>query len=699
MTLIIAEKPSVAREISNVVGANKSEKGYKLGNGYIVSWCVGHLIELAQPGAYDAAYKVWDLNTLPIIPEVYKTEISAQTRTQYNILKDLINREDVTQLICATDAGREGELIFRLVYHKTKCTKPFMRLWISSMEEKSIRDGLANMKDGREYDNLYKAALCRQRADWLFGINLTRLYSKMYNKTLPAGRVQTPTVNLIVQRQHEIEIFTPTMYYRVMADLGSFKAYARIDEKAAADDVVSHGIGKNAVVKSATKEEKKELPPALYDLTTLQRDANRLLGYSAKQTLNALQSLYDAKLATYPRTDSKYITADMASSTSSLIDWLLKNGFFSDIIKEYNTNNTDLKRVINDSKVTDHHAILPTQSVTIDKYTNLPTTEKNILSLIILRLLSATYAPYVFTSTNVILDIENVDFEATGKEILQLGYRMIENAQKTVLILPSDTKSDQKQTQENTILPALSEGDIFDIVDIKAEGKKTQPPKPYTEDTLLSAMENAGKDIEDSILKDAMKDRGLGTPATRAEIIENIIAKGYICRSGKNLMPTDQAKTFVRFIPDRIKHPDLTADWEYQLSEIQTGKYSDTAFMESINEFLRSITKETLLQYSPESSGNMFPKPVREPIGICPRCGKNIVEWDKSYSCESGKDGCKFVIWKTIAGRNITSAQAQKLLKKKKTDLIKGFTSKVGNKFNAYIVLKEDCTTAFEFER
>ena len=418
MKLIIAEKPSVAGEIAKIVGATKGEKGYKIGNDYLVSWCFGHLIELATPDAYGEEYEKWDLSVLPILPERFKTLVSKNAAEQYKVLKSLMERSDVTELIEATDAGREGELIFRLVYEQAGCKKPFKRLWISSMEEKSIKDGLASMKDGSSYDNLYQAAKCRQRADWLYGINLTRLYSGLYNQTLICGRVQTPTVNLIVQRQKDITGFIPQTYYNVIADLTSFEARTKVDTKEKAQEIADRCTGKDAYVTLVKQEEKRENPPALYDLTTLQRDANRLLGYSAQQTLTLLQSLYEARYATYPRTDSRYLTADMASSTRSLIDGLIEKEILSpETSKGYNVNSVNVEQVINDSKVSDHHAVIPTQTLTKDAYNGLPTAEKNIITLIIYRLLTAVYSPYEYTATKVVLDCEGEAFEATGREI------------------------------------------------------------------------------------------------------------------------------------------------------------------------------------------------------------------------------------------------------------------------------------------
>ena len=696
MILIIAEKPSVAGEIAKVVGATKKEKGYLIGGNYIVSWCVGHLIELAQPVAYGSEYEKWSLETLPIIPEKYKTEVSSHTADQYRILKDLMGRDDVTELVEATDAGREGELIFRLVYNQAKCKKPFKRLWISSMEEKSIREGLETMKDSKEYDNLYYAALCRQRADWLVGINLTRLYSKLFNKKLTCGRVQTPTINLIVKRQNDIKNFVPEIYYKIIADCGSFKAYAKANRRDRAQEIIDRCNGQEAFVTRVTREEKKEKPAALYDLTTLQRDANRLLGYSAQQTLDYLQKLYDAKLATYPRTDSRYITADQEQSTTDLIFSILQSNIFStEIASNYSTKNVNVKQVVNDKKVSDHHAVLPTSSVTKEKLDALPTGERNILLLVAYRLLSAVYGPHLYSTTKVVLDIEGEAFSATGREEQDLGFKMVDEQMKKA-INATEEKAEKPDEPENASLPPMSEGNTFSVRSVTGEEAKTRPPKPYTEDTLLAAMETAGKHIVDQELKDAMKDCGLGTPATRAGIIENIIKTGYIKREGKKLLPTDIAYTFMDLVVDKIREPELTAEWEKALADIQHGTGSPAGFMEEISGFIRSFINDTKLLHTSEPITGLF-ESERENIGVCPKCGKKVIEWPKSYSCESGKDGCGFVIWKTIAGKSVSKVQASKLLTKKKTDLIKGFKSKAGKNFDANLILKPDYTVGFEF--
>lgn len=696
MILVIAEKPSVAKEIAKVVDATKREKGFFSGRNYLVSWCVGHLIELAKPGAYGEGLDKWSLDTLPIIPENYITEVSSATADQYAVLKELMSRADVSELVEATDAGREGELIFRLVYNQAGCKKPFKRLWISSMEEKSIKDGLAGMKPGSAYDNLYKAALCRQRADWLVGINLTRLYSKMYNKTLTCGRVQTPTINLIVKRQRSMENFVPQTYFTLTANCGSFKAYSRADDQAKAQQIVEKCSGKEAYISKVEKEEKREKPAALYDLTTLQRDANRLLGYSAQQTLDYLQKLYDNKLATYPRTDSRYITADQEQSTRSLIDTILATGIFStEVVNNYSTENVTMAQIINDKKVSDHHAVLPTSGITKEKLDNLPTGERNILLLVSYRLLSAVYAPHIYTATKVVLDIEGEPFTATGREEIDIGFKQIDDQAKKA-VKAQEEKKDAPDNPENAVLPPMSEENTFTASEVKAEPKKTKPQPSYTEDTLLKAMETAGKNIVDEELKDAMKDIGLGTPATRAGIIENIVKTGYIVRNGKKLLPTETAYTFIDLVTDKIKEPELTAKWEKQLAAIQQGEENPADFMREISGFIRSFVMDTKALYSPEQSTGVF-QSERESIGICPKCGKKVVEYPKSFSCESGKDGCGFVIWKTMASKAISKVQAVKLLEKGKTDLIKGFTSKAGKPFDAYLVLKEDKTVGFDF--
>lgn len=690
MKLIIAEKPSVGRELAGMVGAKERKDGYISGNGYIVSWAIGHLTELATPEMYDEKFKSWKLETLPVIPDKFKTIISKSTSQQYKIVKELMNDNDVTEVICATDAGREGELIFRRLYEKAGCRKPVKRLWVSSMETASVKRALSEMKDWIEYDNLYYAADCRQKADWLVGMNLTRMYSILHGRTLNTGRVQTPTLALIVKRQMDIENFKPEIYFALTANLGSFLAYAKVGSKGEAEDIVGRSKGKNAVVKSVEKQKKRENPPPLYDLTALQRDANRYFGVSAQQTLDNMQSMYERQLVTYPRTDSRYITSDMESPTKTLIENMLGAGVYDNITSErYNREKITVKQIVNNKKVSDHHAILPTSKVTADVYNNLNAVEKKILTLIIYRLIAAVYTAHVYMATKAILDIEGVEFTATGKEILDYGYRTVEERMKSVLKSNSNSdKSKRADSLVDVILPEMKEGDVFPVQDMTYEEKQTQPPRPYTEDTLLSAMETAGKAIDDAELREAMKDSGLGTPATRASIIEHIIKCGYMSREAKNLIPTQAGRTYISLVLDKVKEPEMTAEWEKQLAEIQKGKLAGDVFMDGITGFIKEIIEETKKNPPSENAAAIFAA-SREILGKCPRCGKNILEQPKSYSCESGKEGCGFVVWKKMSEKNISAAQVKKLLTKSRTDLLKGFKSKAGNQFDAYLVMTE----------
>ena len=683
--LIISEKPSVGRELAGIVGAKERKDGYISGNGYIVTWAVGHLTELATPEMYDESFKAWKLETLPVIPDKFKTVVSKKTSDQYKIVKDLMLSKDVAELICATDAGREGELIFRRIYEKAGCRKPVKRLWISSMEEKAIRQGLASMKDWSEYDNLYYAADCRQRADWLVGINLTRMYSVLHGRTLNTGRVQTPTLALIVKRQADIENFKPELYYSLTANLGSFLAYAKVDKKQEAEDIVERSKGTNAVVKSVEKQKKRENPPPLYDLTALQRDANRFFGVSAQQTLDNMQNMYERQLVTYPRTDSRYITSDMETPTKSLIVNLLDAGVYDNVTSErYNRDKITIKQIMNNKKVTDHHAILPTAKVTATAYNNLSPVEKKLMTLIIYRLIISVYTTHVYMATKVALDIVDVEFTATGKEILDYGYRTVEEKMKSVL----KDGSKRADSLVDVILPEMKEGDVFPVQDMTYEEKQTQPPRPYTEDTLLSAMETAGKAIDDAELREAMKDSGLGTPATRASIIEHIIKCGYMNREAKNLIPTQAGKLYISLVIDKVKEPEMTAEWEKQLSEIQKGKLSGDVFMNGIADFLKEIIGETKNKPPSENSEPIFTF-TREIAGICPSCGKNVLDNPKCYSCESGKNGCGFVIWKKIAGKTIGLPLAKVLLAKGRSKVLKGFKSKAGKPFEAMLVITE----------
>lgn len=702
--LVIAEKPSVAGEIAKVIGATKRESGYFSGNGYYVTWCVGHLIQSAMPEDYNPELKKWSLDTLPFVPDNWKTVVSESTKEQYKTVEKLIKNNDVTELVCATDAGREGELIFRLVYDKTGSRKPYKRLWISSMETKAIKDGFDSLKDGREYENLYQAAVSRMNADFLVGINATRLYSCLYNKKLNIGRVQTPTINLIVKRQRGIENFKPVPYYVLTADCGSFKAYKRLDwisrtvedmEKST-KQVVDKCNGKKGTVTKLEKQDKTENAAALFDLTTLQREANVLLGYSAQQTLDVAQSLYESKLTTYPRTDSRYLTDDMEESTLELIGELAQSKLVdTKTLKDYDTKKINMKRVVNNKKVSDHHAIIPTKSVLTADLEKLPTAERNILTLIIYRLLTAPYAAQKYAYTKLELNVEGEQFTATGKQILDNGYKEFQSNLIEV-IKAKPEKEVEKDEPENEAIPNnITQGSIIEGVKVTSKAKKTKPPVPYTEATLLGAMENAGKELEDEELKEAMKDSGLGTPATRAGIIERIIKTGFIERKGKQLLATQQAYTLMDLLPEKLKEPELTAEWEKQLEMIKKGEVSSQNFMTDIAAYIKNIV-ESSKGISSEDAKDTF-KQEKEVIAVCPRCGKNIIELPKSYSCESGKEGCGFTLWKEDKffkdkKKTLTKKQATDLLKKGRVKMTGLFSAKTNKTYDATIILDDTGT-------
>lgn len=690
MKLIIAEKPSVARSIAKVVGADKKENGYLAGEDILVSWCLGHLIAPASPEAYDPKLARWSLEALPIIPAQYKTDVTETGKAQFRVLQQLMQRSDVAELIEATDAGREGELIFRLVYEKAGCRKPFKRLWISSLEESSIRAGLAQLQAGENYNDLYAAALCRQRADWLVGINFTRLYTKVYGKKLPCGRVQTPTVAMIVQRQEEIDSFIPQKYFSISADLKAFKAYTQEESRTRALEILQQCSGADAVVTKVKRAEKVSPPPALYDLTTLQRDANRILGYSAKQTAEYAQSLYEKEILTYPRTDSRFITGSQKESTIRLLENIIASKHFDiKTLKCFDGKTLNVEAVINDGKVSDHHALLPTESAiknSPEELKELPTGEQKILRMVVYRLLEAVASPYEYVTTTATLDIEGYAFTATGREEVSAGWTEIEAIKKEELLGKSD--AEEPQSQE---LPPMSEGNAYMVCNISMAEQKTKPPKAYTEDTLLKAMETAGSSIDDADLRGALKGCGLGTPATRAGIIENIISAGYINRNGKNLYPTDMAKTMVEVVSPKLINAKLTAEWEQELARIQSGEGSSEDFEAKMQHFVRSTVEEKIALHMPEEDSQVF----QNVVGTCPCCKQRVIERPNSYSCEAGQT-CGFVIWKKLMGKDLTEAQVKKLLQTGKSDIIKGFTSKTGKIFDAQIVLQNG-EVRFEF--
>lgn len=675
MKLVLAEKPSVAQSIAKVIGAASRKDGYLEGNGYIVSWCVGHLVELAEPETYDEKYKKWTYVDLPIMPSKWKYEVSPATRKQFGVLKNLMKREDVDCLICATDAGREGELIFRLVYHQCHCTKPFERLWISSMEDRAIKDGFENLKPSSAYDRLYEAALCRERADWLVGINATRLFSCLYKQSLNVGRVMTPTLAMTVQREAAISAFKEESFYTVEVGCEGFTAISeRYQEKeeAEADRKKCEANGTIEVIKVQTKE-KSEKAPALYDLTSLQRDSNRLLGYTAKQTLDYAQSLYEKKLITYPRTDSRFITEDMENGLSELLETTQK--FINKELAEVET-----KQIINNKKVTDHHAILPTKEIAGTNVSELPSGELAILNLICQRLLVSVSKPHIFEETTVELACGSLPFKAKGKTVLSKGWKVL----------------NPKEEKEKNRIPKLCDGDVLNIQKIEVKEGKTSPPKHFTEDTLLSAMENASADE----MPKEVERKGIGTPATRAGIIEKLVQKGYIKRVGdkktKNLMPTDVGVALVTVMPEQIQSPTMTAEWEEKLIGIEKGETEGEAFMEDIQTMVRNLVGT----YEVVKGAEVIMPNKNHVVGRCPHCGSEVIERQKGWFCDNKQ--CRFVLWKdnaffTYIGKKINPHIVDQLLRDGKARLKDCKSKKTGKSYNADVLLSTEADGRAKF--
>ena len=573
MRLVIAEKPSVAMSLAKVVGATKRNDGYVEGNNYIVSWCVGHLVGFCDASEYDDRYKKWRYDDLPIVPEEWKTRILDATKKQFSILKKLMHRKDVTEVIAATDAGREGELIFRLVYEKAGCKKPVKRLWISSMEESSIREGFKNMKDGSYYDDLYKSALCRAQADWLVGINASRLFSVLYNRNLKVGRVQTPTLAMIVERNQKVNGFKKEKYFETHLTYGDLHAVSeKFTSKEEADKLAVLCQGKMCQVITDEEKEKTVQPPLLYDLTTLQRDANRILGYTAQETLNYAQSLYEDGMLTYPRTDSQYLNDEMEVSEEEMIELLQEFDEF-EYLEDFEP---DVKRTLNSEKVTDHHAIIPTRKLTRAYLDSLSEGKRNVLMLIEARVLMANSKPYIYRSHRCELLCEQAHFTMTFQNVKQLGFKVIEREMYLYF--------GKKVPEELGIDLELVKLQEYGPMQAEVQEKYTRPPKQFTEDTLLSAMEHAGNaDIEDA------EKKGMGTPATRAALIEKLVSSGFVTRDKRNLVPTLDGDKLITILPEEIKSPKLTADWEMKLNEIARGEADADAFMEDIVKMMEKL--------------------------------------------------------------------------------------------------------------
>ena len=648
MILVIAEKPSVGAAIGKVLGASSRKDGYLEGNNYIVSWCVGHLVGLADASSYDERFAKWRYSDLPIVPDEWLFEVPKDKQKQFKVLCDLMRDKRVTELVCATDAGREGELIFRLVYKKAGCTKPFKRLWISSLEDSAIREGFAHLRDSGDYDRLYEAALARSKADWIVGINGTRLFSTLYHKKLVVGRVQTPTLAMLVEREGKITTFHKEKYFNVHISKDSLTAdMEKVKTEDEAKAIAAACNKKQAVVSSLKKETKTVNPPKLYDLTTLQREANRYYGFTAQQTLDLVQSLYEKKLLTYPRTDSQFITEDMESTARQVIGIVSRKlPLFEGRIHE-----PDIRRITNNAKVTDHHAIIPTVQLEKQDLTELPESEQKIIRLIAMRLLSATGEKHIYDETSVTLTCEGYEFKAKGKTVVQDGWKAVERRFKETL------KSKEKDEPERS-LPTLNENDIFSSVSASVTEHYTSPPKPYTEDSLLSAMETAGNAEFD----DDTEKKGLGTPATRAGIIEKLVKGGFVERKGKSLVPTKDGNNLVCVLPEQITSPSMTAEWENTLMQIERGNADADKFLSGIVGMTSELVKA--YPFLSDAEANRFDT-GRESIGKCPRCGSPVYVGKGNYYCSNRE--CSFCMWED---NKFFASKKKKLTKKIASELL-----------------------------
>ena len=676
MKLVICEKPSVAKAVASALGVTSRADGCFEGNGLIVSWCVGHLMSPMDAAGYDPAYKKWKYDDLPILPEPFRYVLAKGKEDAFQNLKRLMERPDVTELVNACDAGREGELIFRLVYEAAGCSKPFSRLWISSMEDAAIREGFADLRPGGAYDPLYQSALCRQKADWLIGINASRLFSVLYHRTLNVGRVQTPTLAMLVDRDSRITLFRKEKYHHVRLALDGAEAVSeKIAAPEEAESLRAACAGASASCTSVTHEKKKEAPPKLYDLTTLQREANRVFGYTAKQTLDYAQSLYEKKLLTYPRTDSRYLTVDMAETASVVLHLAAQVPPF-DACPDFFP---DVAALVNDGKVSDHHAIIPTLELEKADLSELTVGERNTLLLVCRELLCAAAEPYMYEAVTAAFDCGGHTFTAKGRHILSEGWREIDR------IFRASLKEQPEDEAEPIALPDFTEGQTFDQVDASVTEHFTAPPKAYTEDTLLAAMETAGKE---DMPEDAER-KGLGTPATRAAILEKLVAAGFVERRGKSLIPTKAGINLVTVLPDTLTSPMLTAEWEQKLTAIARGEGDPAAFMAGISEMTRELVK-TYSHISEE--GQKLFAPERETVGLCPRCGKPVYEGKKNFYCSDRS--CRFVLWKddrfwTSRKKELTRKMAADLLKKGRTSVRGMWSEKKGAAYDAVVVLDD----------
>ncbi len=699
-SLVIAEKPSVGRDIAKVLGCGGKGDGFLFNENYIVSWAFGHLVELYDPEDYDEGLKKWKRETLPIIPAEIKLKASKDGKKQLALLKKLMNDKEVDRLICATDAGREGELIFRYIYYFLKCKKPFSRLWISSMTDKAIKDGFNSLKDGREYDNLYAGAKCRSEADWLVGINATRAFTLKYNVLLSIGRVQTPTLAIICERQKEINAFVPDDYFEVTADFGEYKGLwtnlkensSKIKTEEEAAKIISETKGKEGAVKSVKKEEKRQAPPLLYDLTELQREANSKYGFSAQKTLSIAQELYEKrKMITYPRTDSRYLSDDMIPKIHATLKLLsLTETYREPAERVLNLPKLPItKRIIDNSKITDHHALIPTDGRLRPEA--LSEDEFKVFDLIARRFMAVFYPYYVYNTTTIITEINTHSFVTKGTTVKDPGWTALNIA----------GKKDKKEE----ILPDVYEGQPQTAKKVTKKKKQTKPPSPYTEAALLSAMENAGRFVEDEALKEQLKESGLGTPATRAGIIERLIAVKYIVRKGKSLIPTEKGMKLVEVCPKELKSPETTGRWEKGLRSISEGKMETEKFMGSIKRYVNFLAANpfntnTGVVFAPEPS-KASKKSGLKTFGVCPFCGQSVFENTKAFYCGGWRNGCKFTVWKDELkgyGGEVTGALIKELLKEGVVKDVPLTLPQTGEKCTADIIINKNIRGLLELK-
>ena len=680
MILVIAEKPSVAQTIAAVLGAKEKKDGFLTGSGYIVSWCVGHLVGLSEAAAYGEQYKKWSYDSLPILPQEWKYTVASDKEKQFKTLKELMHRADVSEVVNACDAGREGELIFRFVYEMAGCKKPMRRLWISSMEDSAIKEGFSRLKNGEEYDALFASALCRAKADWLIGINATRLFSVLYNHTLNVGRVQTPTLKMLVDRDAAITTFKKEKYYHVRLALsGAEAASEKLSDRSEADRLKAACEALWAVCTSLVKEKKTAAPPKLFDLTSLQREANRLFGYTAKQTLDLAQALYEKRLLTYPRTDSVFLTDDMGDTAAGIIKLLYRKFSFMGG-KDFTP---ELGKVLNSKKVSDHHAIIPTMELAKTDLAALPESERNILTLAGARLLTATAVPHTFEAVTAVFECAGQSFTARGKTILCEGWKEIDRKYRAALKNKPETDDADSDTEKT--LPPFTEGQTFEKPAAKVTEHDTTPPKPHNEASLLSAMEHAGSEDTDP---DAER-KGLGTPATRAAVIEKLVKGGFAERKGKQLIPTQNGAALISVLPDMLTSPQLTAEWENNLTQIAKGAADPGEFLSGIEAMARELVQTHAAAL--DGKKDLF-REEKPSVGKCPRCGSPVHEGKKNYYC-SNKE-CAFVMWKNDRffeeRKTAFSAKiAAALLKSGKVNVKKLYSPKTGKTYDGTIVLAD----------